>query len=267
MRDVCYTLLLVGAMLSAFTLKAQEPSAEAPRHPESDKEQQEPKGKAPESGQPNPNLTITPVPSAGDPLYAPLATARPQSFHQKFMDYSVITLGPRPLFTPALSAAIRMAHPSDRYPPEWQHGMGGFGRLYGASLANEISVHTGRFLTGAVLHEDFRYRPSGSSNDLARIFHAVAFTFVDKSDSGHNQIALANFVGAASGGFVGNLYMPAGYNNLSHAETRTATLFGDFAAQNLLREFAPDIMRVTHKLHLPFPRVPFPKCWTQKTQG
>ena len=84
------------------------------------------------------------------------------------------------------------------------------------------------------MHEDFRYRPSTSRNPLARSFHAVAFTFVDKSDSGDNRIALANFVGVAAGGFVGELYLPPGYNNLSHAETRTAALFGSFAAQNLL---------------------------------
>jgi len=263
MRNICCTLLLAGALLSAPLMKAQEPS-EPPHHPERDKEQQTPNVQAPGNKEPNPKPAITPVPSAGDPLYAPLGTSVPQSFDQKFRDYIVVTLGPRPVFTPAFGAAIRMAHPPDYYPAEWRQGMGGFGRLYGASLASGISLHTGRFLTGAVLHEDFRYRPSSSNNVLARGFHAVAFTFVDKSDSSHNRIALANLVGAASGGFVGNLYLPAGYNNLSHAEARTATRFGGLAAQNLLREFAPDILRFTHKLHLPFPRIPVPKWWTRR---
>jgi hypothetical protein len=84
-------------------------------------------------------------------------------------------------------------------------------------------------LTSAVLHEDFHYRPSTSRNPIARTFHALAFTFVDKSDSGHNQIAVSNFAGAGARGFAGNFYLPPGYNNLSHAETRTAFAFGTFA--------------------------------------
>ena len=96
-----------------------------------------------------------------------------------------------------------------------------------------------------------------------RSFHALAFTFVDKSDSGHNRVALANFAGAEAGGFVGNLYLPAGFNNLSHAETRTAIAFGGFAAQNLLREFAPDLLKATRRLHAPFPRLPVPEWWVK----
>jgi len=48
----------------------------------------------------------------------------------------------------------------------------------------------------------FRQR-SDSKNPLVRISHAVAFTFVDKTDSGHNIFAFSNFAGAAAGGFVG----------------------------------------------------------------
>jgi hypothetical protein len=48
-----------------------------------------------------------------------------------------------------------------------------------------------------------------------------------------------NFVGAGARGFVGNLYLPAGFNDLSPAETRIAIALGGFAAQNLLREFTP----------------------------
>jgi hypothetical protein len=69
----------------------------------------------------------------------------------------------------------------------------------------------------------------------------LAFTFVDKSDSGHNQIAVSNFAGAAAGGFVGNFYLPPGFNNLSHGETRTAFAFGTFAGRNLLRECSPEL--------------------------
>ena len=206
-----------------------------------------------------------PVPVPGDAWYAPVARSRkPQTVHDKLMDYAVVTFGPRALFSPAFSSAIRMANPRDGYPRDWRLGAGAFGRNYGDALARRTSTGTGRYLASALLHEDFRYRPSAGRNPLARGFHAVAFTFVDKSDSGGNRIALANFIGAGAGGFVGNLYLPAGYNNLSHAGTRAGTAFAGFAAQNLLREFSPELFRFTQKLHLPFPRIPVPEWWTKR---
>ena len=92
-------------------------------------------------------------------------------------------------------------------------------------------------LTGAVLRKDLRCDPCSSDNAWARVFHAVAFTFVDKWDSGHRQIVLLRTF-PASGGLAGKLYLPAGYNDVSHAEIRTAALFGGLGSENLLREFA-----------------------------
>jgi hypothetical protein len=203
-----------------------------------------------------------PVPAAGDPLYATVAiSGKPQSLHDRFIDYAILAVGPRTLFIPAVFAAARMNNPPIAYPREWRLGAGAFGRNYANALAGGAAMQTGRFLTGALLREDFRYRQSASNNPLARTLHA--FTFVDKSDSGHNRIAFANFLGAEAGGFVGNLYLPAGFNNLSHAETRTAIAFGSFAAQNLLREFVPTLLKATQKWHTPFPRIPVPEWWVK----
>ena len=204
------------------------------------------------------------VPAPGDAMYAPIATAdNPASLHQKWIEFVILTTGPRALVSPLFPAAIRMANPKSGYPREWRLGAGAFGRNYGSALAQRSARETGRFVTSALLHEDFRYRPSTSTNPLGRIAHAIGFTVVDKSDSGNNRLALANFVGAGASGFVGNLYLPRGFNNLSHAETRMAIAFGDFAIQNILREFAPDIARTTRKVHVPFPRIPFPEWWVK----
>jgi hypothetical protein len=204
--------------------------------------------------------TPVPLPAVGDPLYAPLATV-PEKASQKLMDYVVVAAGPLALFAPAVSAAVRMADPPGVYPRDWKDGAGAYGRNYGASLATRSAWETGRYVTGALLHEDFRYRPSASRNAAARFFHAVAFTVVDKSDAGRNRLAVANFIGAGAGGFVGELYLPRGYNNLSHAETRVGIEFGGMAAQNVLREFSPDLERLSRKLRLPFPRLPIPEWW------
>lgn len=183
---------------------------------------------------------------------------------QRFSDYAVVTFGPRALVAPAFSSLILMAHPPIDYPHHWRDGGGAFGRNYGAFLARASSLQAGRFFTGAALQEDFRYRPSVSRNFLLRSAHAFGFTFVDKSASGQNRLALANFAGAVAGGFVGELFLPAPYNSLHYAGVHTAELFGTLAGQNLLREFAPDIDRVTRRLHLPFPRIPIPPWWVPR---
>src|SRR5580704_4556455 len=207
-RNLLILALVLGSICASFPIHAQSPP------PVSTTTAPEP--------QASPDLQV-PVAAAGDPLYAPVATSRkPQTVHERFMDYAIVTAGPRTLFVPTLLAAVRMANPPNAYPRDWRMGAGAFGKNFGSTLAPLASMETGRFLTGALLHEDFRYRLSTSKNPLARTFHAIAFTFVDKSDSGHNRVALANFVGAGASGFVGNLYLPAGFNNLHHAETRTA---------------------------------------------
>jgi hypothetical protein len=248
-RNLLILVFVLGYSFASFPINAQNPSpVSTPTAPKP---------------QATPDLQ-PPVPTAGDPLYAPVVTSRgPQSLHERFMDYAIVTVGPRSLFVPPVYAAIRMADPPATYPRDWRLGAGAFGRNYGSALASRTSLETGRFLTAALLHEDFRYRPSTSKNPIVRTFHALAFTFVDKSDSEHNRIAFANFVGAGASGFVGNLYLPAGFNDLSHAETRTAIAFGGFAAQNLLREFTPELLKATRKWHTPFPRIPLPAWWVK----
>jgi uracil-DNA glycosylase len=50
---------------------------------------------------------------------------------------------------------------------------------------------------------------------------------------------------------------------ISHAETRIAIALGGFAAQNLLREFTPELLKATRKWHTPFPRIPLPEWWVK----
>lgn len=153
---------------------------------------------------------------------------------------------------PAFRAGIRLANPpgkgATRYPLEWRQGAEGFGRNYGDAFAQRLSFHTARFASGALIHEDPRYISSSSHNMLARSVHALTFTLVDRSDSGHAMPAISNFVGAASAGFVGNAYLPAGFNNATHAGQRATFQFGMTAAGNLFREFAPQMPRPVRTL-------------------
>ena len=183
-------------------------------------------------------------------LFLPVANSQRLSFSNKFTIYAHQTFGPPALIFPAFTAGMGMANPKSNYPHEWRDGGGGFGRLYGDSIAMATSQRTVRFLTGAALHEDPRYVRSRSTNPLMRTAHALAFTFVDKTDSGRNTIAFSNFAGAAAGGFVGSAYLPHGYNDLTHAEQRMASQFMSIAIQNVAAEFQPQWGPIARKLRI-----------------
>jgi hypothetical protein len=176
----------------------------------------------------------------------PFPATSTSGFGDKFHYYLTETyLNPSALTAPAFRAGIRMANPPGKgataYPNDWRQGGEGFGRNYGDAVAQRVSFQTARFATGAIVREDPRYLPSSSHNFFARSFHAFAFTFVDHSDSGHCMPALSNFVGAAASGFVGNTYLPAGFDNVTHAGQRATLQFGFAAGGNLFREFAPQM--------------------------
>ena len=156
-------------------------------------------------------------------------------------------LNPSVFTAPAFRAGIRMAKPpgkgASEYPPKWRQGSEAFGRNYGDAFAERVTFQTARFATGVITHEDPRYIPSSSHNFFARSAHALAFTFVDRSDSGHPMPAISNFVGATAAGFVGNGYLPSGFNDTTHAGQRATIRFGFTAAGNLFREFAPQMPR------------------------
>jgi hypothetical protein len=183
-------------------------------------------------------------------LFLPVKSSNSLSFGDKFTIYAHQTFGPPAVIFPAFTAAMGMANPRKHYPREWRDGPGGFGRLYGDSIAMVSSQRTARFLTAVALHEDTRYVRSNSKNPLLRTAHALTFTLVDRTDSGRNTIAFSNFAGAAAGGFVGRAYLPNGYNDLTHAEQRMAAQFASIAIQNMAAEFQPQWGPLVRKLRI-----------------
>lgn len=152
-----------------------------------------------------------------------------------------------PLFT----AVPEFVKPPTGYPTHWRKGPAAFGRFYGDALAIQTAQQTSRFLAGLALHEDLCYYPAASRNPLRRALHAITFAAFDRSDSGTTTLAASNFLGAAAGGFVGNAYLPRGYNDTSHAVTRMGIQFGFIVAENLVSEFRPELRQMRKALHVP----------------
>ena len=197
-----------------------------------------------EDSQTSEQLSNAPDPVATTPVRR--ATALPANEGDRFSYYMTETYwNPSAISAPAFRAGLRMANPPGKggtaYPAEWRQGAEGFGRNYGDAFASRVSAHTAQFLTGVITREDPHYAPSSSRRFFARSAHAIAFTFIDRSDSGRPMPAVSNFVGAGAGGFVGDLYLPPGFRDITHAGQRATFQLSTFAAGNLFREFAPQI--------------------------
>jgi hypothetical protein len=192
-------------------------------------------------GQPLNPLPFLPAPMTRGSLTAEL----------KFSLYVHRTFGPPALILPAFGAGLSMLNPPGNYPREWKDGPQAFGRHYGNILATATARETAGMLASVALHEDPRYRPSGSTNVLFRTFHALSYTVVDRTDSGRTTIAVSNFAGAAAGGLVGMAYLPNGFNDATHAEQRIAAQFATLAIHNLAAEFYPQWGPIVRKLRIP----------------
>jgi len=189
------------------------------------------------------------------------STVAPQTIRAKWNDYVVDTFGPRALFQPVFPAIYWMASPPSHYPRDWRQGVPGFARNYGAELASQVAFETARTSAATLLHEDVHYHRSTARNPLVRAGHALAYGFVDRSDSGHAQVAVANFVGAAAAGYSGRLYLPAGFNDVSHADSRRAIRFGLLEVYNVFHEFSPEFGRLSQQWHFQRGHL-IPEWWT-----
>jgi hypothetical protein len=183
-------------------------------------------------------------------LPAPM-TRSPLTDEGKLSVYVHRTFGPPALILPALGASLALVNPPSHYPREWKDGAQAFGRSYGNIVATVTARETASMLASIALHEDTRYRPSDSTNVLYRVFHALSYTVVDRTDSGKRTIAVSNFAGAAAGGIVGTAYLPNGFNDAAHAQQRMAAQFATVAIHNLAAEFQPQWGPIVRKLRIP----------------
>ena len=179
---------------------------------------------------------------------------------EKFQIYVHQNYGPQNFILPAAGAGFTMLYPPTHYPHDWKDGGGAFGRWYGDELAGFTSNRTGQFLMGVVWREDPRYLSSSSKNFFMRLGHAMAFTLIDKTDSGRNTLALSNLAGATAGGFVGMSFLPPGYNDVTHAEQRALRGLATIALRNILTEFRPEYEPTLQRLHIPSI---LPPWWTR----
>ena len=122
--------------------------------------------------------------------------------------------------------------------PGYGPGMEGYGKRYGAALADAVSSRIiGSAILPSILHQDPRYFYQGSGSIASRTLHAVSFTFVQRGDNGKNQIGASHLLGSLAAAGIANTYHPAGSRGVGDTfQTFGIDLAGNIIG-NIFREF------------------------------
>jgi hypothetical protein len=129
-------------------------------------------------------------------------------------------------------------------------GAEGYGRRYGAALADRVSndfFHT--FVFPVAFRQDPRYYRQGYGSGHSRLRHAVTHVFVARSDRGGTMFNYSEWLGTASAVALSNTYHPGHERGFGPASVHVAIDIGTDAGIDVLREFWPEIVRA---FKLPF---------------
>jgi hypothetical protein len=126
-------------------------------------------------------------------------------------------------------------------------GPAGFGKHYGAATATEVSSHLlGTWVFASLLHQDPRYYPKWSGSVGSRISYAVSRAVITRADGGARQINYSQLLAVLTASAISNSYYPEG---IGHTAGTASTSLAVAASFNVVREFLPDIRRLTARGH------------------
>ncbi len=167
--------------------------------------------------------------------------APPLTPRQKFHLALKGTVDPFEYFAVGLEAGASQA---ENQFPGYGQGAAGYGKRYGAALADEAS--SGMFVNFAypvLLKEDPRYFRLGSGSFRHRFGYALAQEFVCHTDRGGRSFNWSTVLGGVTAGSLSNVYYPPADRGLGLTMSRAgiSLLYG--SAGGLVEEFWPDIRR------------------------
>ena len=166
---------------------------------------------------------------------------------QKFKMFAETTIDPVTFVGAGASAGFSQWQNDDS---SWGQGAEGYGKRYAAAFTDSTASNFfGQFLYPVIFRQDPRYYRKGNGDTGARMGHALAHTFVTRSDAGNSAPNYSLWATTASTVALANLYHPGNDRGFPPAATRVGISIGEAMANNLLKEFWPEIV---HKLRLPF---------------
>ena len=161
--------------------------------------------------------------------------AAPLTTKQKFSLAARGTFDPVALMGIALNAGIEQANNSFA---GYGQGAAGYGKRFAARFADG---RTSDILTHAVFpslfRQDPRYYYQGSGSFKSRLFHAVSFAFVTRSDSGRTVPNYSYLLGDLASAGLSNLYYPRADRGAKLVFTNAAIGLAGQVGKSIIREF------------------------------
>lgn len=165
--------------------------------------------------------------------------APPLTPRAKFHLFVKSASDPVELAVVGLQAGISQAE--DEF-PEYGQGATGFGKRYGATLADEVSSgFFSNFVYSVLFKEDPRYFRLGEGSIKHRISYAVKQEVVCHTDKGGRSFSWENVLGALTAGSLSNAYYPQSDRGFGLTMSRGAISIGYGTLGGLVDEFYPDI--------------------------
>lgn len=141
----------------------------------------------------------------------------------------------------AVEAGVNQAR---NHPEGYGQGAEGFGKRYGAGLADGLS--DGLFVTGvypSLFRQDPRYYRLDDGGFTHRAGYAITRILVTRQDSGRKAFNFSEVLGSFSSAALAVTYYPKEERDFSDVAERAGVQFAFDAGFNVLKEFYPEIER------------------------
>jgi hypothetical protein len=150
-------------------------------------------------------------------------------------------LNPYTFLFVAVEAGVNQAR---NHPEGYGQGAEGFGKRYGAGLADGLS--DGLFVTSvypSLFHQDPRYYRLNDGGFSHRTGYAITRILVTRQDSGRKAFNFSEVLGSFSSAALAVTYYPKEERDFSDVAERAGVQFAFDAGFNVLKEFYPEIER------------------------
>jgi hypothetical protein len=178
-------------------------------------------------------------------FFPELATNRnPLTPNQKFKLFVDKTIAPSTFIGATASAAYKQA--LDTYPGYGQ-GWDGYGRRYGAAIANSASTNFfGTFVFPTLFHEDPRHFFSERPGLGKKLEYALTRQVVTRTDDGRKTFNWSRVLSVLVAEGIANAYLPPDERTTSKTFQRAGDRFAFGVGSTLLKEYWPEISKKLH---------------------
>jgi hypothetical protein len=206
---------------------------------------------APRELPPAPSTQIAAVRSTAIPQWArtePHDSYVPLTSRQKLDVFVKRTYSPRTFVGAAFDAGVSQATNGHE---EYGRGWNGYGKRYGASLADsESGVFFQHYLLPTLFHQDPRYYRRPDLPTTKRAAYAMSRVLLTRQDDGQTGINVSYLGGGLLASALANAYYPFHERGVGNTVQRFASGILSDAGLNVGYEFWPSIKRRLLRTHL-----------------